>query len=59
MHGVALTADQIRNNRVSVSADNPFRAAEKTMSGNISDAIQNARRFRDSMQEEAFKRMYG
>jgi hypothetical protein len=44
---------------MSVPADHPLRAAERTISKQVEKAIEAARQARDNLEEEAFRRIYG
>jgi Protein of unknown function (DUF3141) len=59
MHLIAALAQQVHKNRVSVPDDSPFRAAEKAISENVSSSIATLRRFRDRVEEENFRQLYG
>jgi pimeloyl-ACP methyl ester carboxylesterase len=59
MHVIAALAKEARKNRVSVPADNPLRAAERTFSKQVEKAIEVARQTRDNLEEESFRRIYG
>ncbi len=59
MHIIAALAKQVHANRMSVPADHPLRAAERTVSKQVEKAIEAARQARDNLEEEAFRRIYG
>lgn len=59
MHVIAALAKEARKNRVSIPADNPLRAAERTFSKQVEKAIEVARQTRDNLEEESFRRIYG
>lgn len=56
---VASVADQVREARKSVPADNPFVAAQKTMSDAIVDALDGFRETVEKVSENTFLTVYG
>jgi pimeloyl-ACP methyl ester carboxylesterase len=59
MHVIAALAKHVRENRVSVPADDPLRAAERMFTKDVEKAIEVARQARDDIEEESFRRIYG
>jgi len=59
MRLVADAAQQVRKDRQSVSDDNPFRAAEKTVAASISATLSAFGAARDAMTEQVFHATYG
>ncbi len=59
MRGVAGWAEQIRETRRPVAADNPFLAWQQMVSQNIEASLDLFRDIRDSATELAFKQIYG
>jgi pimeloyl-ACP methyl ester carboxylesterase len=59
MYPVAAMAELVRKNRVTVPEDSSLRAAEKTLSGEVTKAIGTMREARDKMEEVGFRRLYG
>ena len=59
MRLVAETAEQVRNERVTVADDNPFHAAEKAVSASISATLSAFGAARDMMTEQLFHATYG
>jgi hypothetical protein len=59
MRGVAIVADAISGNRVPLPKDHPLVEKERDLSGQISRAIENARKVRDSTYEHIFSLLYG
>ncbi|HEY1290378.1 MAG TPA: TerB family tellurite resistance protein [Burkholderiales bacterium] len=58
MWWVKSAAQWVRENRQPVSADNPFAQAEKTVSGQIEEALDRYRDVRDDLLERMFKGIY-
>jgi pimeloyl-ACP methyl ester carboxylesterase len=59
MRLVAETAEQVRNERQGAAEDNPFQAAEKTVSASISATLSAFGAARDMMTEQLFHATYG
>jgi hypothetical protein len=59
MRGVAIVADAISGNRVPLPKDHPLVEKERELSGQVSRAIKNARKVRDSTYEHIFSLLYG
>ncbi len=59
MLGVALLADVISKNRSPLPEDHLLVKKERALIGQVSDAIENARKVRDSVYEKTFGVLYG
>jgi len=59
MAGVAATADLVRGERWPAAEGNPFLAAERESSRQLSEALERFRVLRDTAQEELFRRSFG
>jgi pimeloyl-ACP methyl ester carboxylesterase len=59
MRLVAAIAEEARRNRVDVSKDGALRSAERALTGGVAEAITSAREARDSIEEFAFRQLYG
>ena len=59
MAPVAAMAEQVRNNRTPVAADNPFVAFQETVSGQIVAALDASRNASEMLAERTFMAVYG
>jgi hypothetical protein len=59
MAPVAALAEQVRNNRSPVAADNPFVALQETVSGQIVAALDAWRNASETLAERTFMAVYG
>jgi hypothetical protein len=59
MRGVAVLADAISKSRSSLPEDHPLVEKERDLIGHVSDAIESARKVRDSAFEQTFGVLYG
>ena len=59
MAWVKWAADAVRQQRLPVADDNPWRQAERRMSTQIEQALDQVRDARDEMAERMFKALYG
>jgi hypothetical protein len=59
MRGVAILADAISRNRVSLPKDHPLVEKERDLIGHVSRTIENARKVRDGTYEQIFSLLYG
>jgi pimeloyl-ACP methyl ester carboxylesterase len=59
MATVATVADQVRENRRPVAADNPFMAIQETLSGQIVAALDAWRDMNEALAERTFLTVYG
>ncbi|MEQ8356301.1 MAG: DUF3141 domain-containing protein [Kiloniellaceae bacterium] len=59
MAGVAVLADAIAENRIQLARDNPSIEKEQAFIAQISEAVENARKLRDSGYEQMFSLLYG
>jgi len=59
MRGVAALAKNLAQHRKPLPKDHPFLVQERQVSNGISGLLEDGRRYRDAMQEQAFSMMYG
>lgn len=59
MRGIASLAEVVAQNRTPLPDDHPLLERERNLSGEISEAIEYARQWRDAGYEQAFHLLYG
>ncbi len=59
MRGVAILAESVAKDRNPLPQDHPLIEKERELIGQVSDAMENARKARDSAYEQTFGLLYG
>lgn len=59
MHGTAIMARQVEDNRHPVGGDNPYKRQEDRVIESVTDAFEKGRELRDHALEQVFRGVYG
>ena len=59
MRGIAALANTVADNRRPLAQDHPLIEKERALFGQVTDAMENARKVRDAAYEQTFGLLYG